>query len=121
MSQTSSPEGASLYPAGHQNHLSTDQTEALQEFKALCEKNGCYTPDTPNTPASHDDETLLRFLRARRFVPSDALQQFKATEDWRKEQNIDNWYETIDVDEYEHTRLLVRQTQHKKLKPQLKS
>lgn len=64
-------------------------------------------PATETVKASHEDETLLRFLRARKFVPKDALRQFKETEKWREEQKIEEWYDTIDVDEYEATRLLV--------------
>lgn len=48
-----------------------------------------------------------RFLRARRFSPPEAFQQFKDTEDWRKEHQIDNLYKTIDIQEYEETRRLV--------------
>jgi len=46
-------------------------------------------------------------LRARRFVPQEAFKQFKDTEDWRKDQNIDDVFETIEVEEYEQTRKLV--------------
>jgi hypothetical protein len=48
-----------------------------------------------------------RFLRARRFVPQEAFKQFKDTEDWRKDQNIIELFETIEVEEYEQTRRLV--------------
>ena len=40
-------------------------------------------------------------MRARRFVPQEAFKQFKDTEDWRKDQNIDDfphlkrWLETM--------------------------
>jgi hypothetical protein len=51
-----------------------------------------------------------RFLRARRFVVAEAWTQFKSTEDWRKETQIDQLYETIDLDHYEETRRLVSQT-----------
>jgi hypothetical protein len=46
-------------------------------------------------------------LRARRFVPQEAFKQFKDTEDWRKDQNIVDLFETIEVEEYEQTRQLV--------------
>lgn len=51
--------------------------------------------------------THSRFLRARRFVPQEAFKQFKDTEDWRKDQNIVDLFETIEVEEYEQTRQLV--------------
>lgn len=48
-----------------------------------------------------------RYLRARKFVPSEAFGQFKDTEDWRKENQLEKLYDTIDVNEYEQTRVLV--------------
>lgn len=98
---------ASGYPNGHLYHLTPDQDKALEEFKDISQKAGYYHAATHDTKASHGEETLLRFLRARNFVPSAAFQQFKDTEEWRKEQDIEKWYDTIDVDEYEETRLLV--------------
>lgn len=40
-------------------------------------------------------------------MPQEAFKQFKDTEDWRKDQNIVDLFETIEVDEYEQTRQLV--------------
>lgn len=48
-----------------------------------------------------------RYLRARKFVPTDAFGQFQDTEDWRKENQIDKLYENIDVQEYDAARRLV--------------
>jgi hypothetical protein len=48
-----------------------------------------------------------RFLRARRFIVPDAYKQFQETEDWRKANEIDKLYETIDLEHYEETRRLV--------------
>lgn len=42
-------------------------------------------------------------------MPQEAFGQFKATEDWRKENQLDKLYETIDADEYEQTRRLYPQ------------
>ncbi|KAK4495080.1 hypothetical protein PRZ48_013407 [Zasmidium cellare] len=104
--ELSEPASAHEYPAGHLHHLSETQKKALEEFKIICEEQGCYKPGDESKQPTHDDEALLRFLRARRFVPSDALAQFQATEEWRKEQGIEEWYDTIDIDEYEETRVL---------------
>jgi hypothetical protein len=49
-----------------------------------------------------------RYLRARRFVPQEAYKQFKDTEDWRKDNKLDQIFETIDIEEFEQTRRLVR-------------
>ena len=48
-----------------------------------------------------------RFLRARRFVPQDALQQFADTETWRESNKIGDLYNNIDIKDYEETRRLV--------------
>ena len=48
-----------------------------------------------------------RYLRARKFVPSEAFGQFKDTEDWRKDIQLEKLYDTIDINEYEQTRVLV--------------
>jgi hypothetical protein len=48
-------------------------------------------------------------LRARKFIPQEAFGQFKDTEDWRSEVQLDTLYETIDVEEYEQTRRLYPQ------------
>lgn len=98
------------YPNGHLGHLDPQETKALEEFKELCtEKNTFYKPATDTTPSTHDDVTLLRFLRARRFIPQEAYQQFHDTETWRAKNEIDNLYENIDVEEYEETRKLYPQ------------
>ncbi|TKA71889.1 hypothetical protein B0A49_03352 [Cryomyces minteri] len=97
------------YPAAHIGHLSPPQQAALDSFKQLCQRQGYYRPAGPQGEASHDDETLLRYLRARKFDPKQAFGQFKDTEDWRKENELDRLYDTIDVDEYEETRKLYPQ------------
>ncbi|KAF2871036.1 CRAL-TRIO domain-containing protein [Massariosphaeria phaeospora] len=99
------------YPSGHYAHLTPNQQEQLEAFRQLCETQGYYTPAGTNgaCDASHDDETLLRFLRARRFVAPEAFKQFKETEDWRKEHGIDDLFYRIEVDEFEATRRLYPQ------------
>ncbi|KAM5448749.1 hypothetical protein MaudCBS49596_005256 [Microsporum audouinii] len=90
--------------SGHLNHLSDKQSEALDAFKKECVARNIYTPAGEGVKASHDDSTLLRFLRARRFDVNGALAQFQATEEWRKENQIDALYENFDVDSYEEAR-----------------
>ncbi|KAI7338435.1 CRAL/TRIO domain-containing protein [Hortaea werneckii] len=97
------------WPAAHVGHLNESQQTQLDKFRRLCESKGYYTPATEDTPATHDDETLLRYLRARKFNPEQAFDQLKDTEDWRKANDLDNLYETIDIDEYEQTRRLYPQ------------
>lgn len=89
--------------------MSAGQIQALEQFKELCKEKGYWIPANVDEPASHDDETLLRYLRARKFVPAEAYKQFKDTEDWRSENNLDKLYETIDVNEYDQSRRLYPQ------------
>nr|POE96905.1 sec14 cytosolic factor [Quercus suber] len=121
MSKSQPPSGANggdlkrtesyQWPTGHEAHITSGQQAALDRFKTLCQEKGYYTPASADqkTRASHDDETMLRYLRARKFVPQDAFGQFKDTEDWRKENKIDALYQTIDIDEYDQTRRLYPQ------------
>ncbi|KAK4612927.1 SEC14 cytosolic factor [Fulvia fulva] len=99
------------WPSGHAGHLSEGHQDQLAKFKQLCEQKGYYHPghSSKNVPPSHDDETLLRYLRARKFIPKDAFGQFKDTEDWRQENQLDTLYDTMDVHEYEQTRRLYPQ------------
>lgn len=52
-----------------------------------------------------------RYLRARKFVPQDAFAQFKDTEIWRKDNNLDALYEKIDIQDYQEARSVVRETE----------
>ncbi|AEO66241.1 4f6c2139-3e82-4a84-9500-39349b0b7b01 [Thermothielavioides terrestris] len=94
------------YPHGHLGHLTADEENRLKSFKLFLEEKGMYRP---GPPPSHDDQTLLRFLRARKWVVKDAYAQFKDTEDWRKANQLEVLYDTIDVDAYEQTRRLYPQ------------
>ena len=40
-------------------------------------------------------------------MPQDAFKQFSDTEDWRKENQIDRLYDTIEIADYEQARRLV--------------
>ena len=81
----------------------------MAKFKKLCEEKGYYVPGNAQTGPTHDDETLLRYLRARKFLPQEAFIQFRDTEDWRKDTKLDALYETIDINEYDRARRLYPQ------------
>ncbi|KAL3492747.1 CRAL-TRIO domain-containing protein [Aspergillus germanicus] len=95
--------------AGHLHHLTDEQEGKLTEFKAFCEKEGYYNPGGEGEKPSHDDATMLRFLRARRFDVNGAWGQFKDTEDWRKENAIEALYENIEVESYDAARRMYPQ------------
>ncbi|KAL4802663.1 CRAL-TRIO domain-containing protein [Aspergillus unguis] len=95
--------------AGHLHHLTEDQETKLTEFKSFCEKEGYYKPGGEGEKPSHDDATMLRYLRARKFDVNGAWGQFKDTEDWRKENAIESLYENIDIDSYEAARRMYPQ------------
>ncbi|KAH6855914.1 CRAL-TRIO domain-containing protein [Chaetomium sp. MPI-CAGE-AT-0009] len=94
------------YPHGHLGHLTEGEENQLKAFKVFLEEKGLYKS---GPPPSHDDQTLLRFLRARKWVVNDAYQQFKDTEEWRQANQLNVLYDTIDVDAYEQTRRLYPQ------------
>lgn len=94
------------YPRGHLGHLNERESTAFAKFKEVLQERGLYRP---GPPASHDDPLLLRYLRARRWNVEDAFKQFKDTEDWRKANDIDVLYNTIDLEAYEQSRRLYPQ------------
>ncbi|KAG8529898.1 uncharacterized protein KY384_005379 [Bacidia gigantensis] len=95
---------AEVWLRGHLGHLTEKQQAAFVAFKDLCAKEGFYKPAAAGALASHDDAQLVRFLRARRFVPQDAFIQFKDTELWRKENDLQALYEKIDIKDYRESR-----------------
>ncbi|KAJ5995070.1 hypothetical protein N7481_002047 [Penicillium waksmanii] len=101
--------------AGHLNHLTPEQEEKLREFKSVCSERGYYTEAVKEGEGveakepSHDDATMLRFLRARKFEVEGAWGQFKDTEDWRKDNAIESLYANIGVDSYEAARRMYPQ------------
>ncbi|KAI5279492.1 hypothetical protein KEM52_004354, partial [Ascosphaera acerosa] len=94
---------------GSENHLTPDQDRAFQHFKHRLQQERLWAPATPTKPATADDATLLRFLRARRFDVDGGLKQFQETEQWRKDNSIDQLYATFDIDAYEESRRMYPQ------------
>ncbi|KAK8051940.1 hypothetical protein PG993_003325 [Apiospora rasikravindrae] len=92
------------YPQGHLGHLTASEEQALKDFKVFLQEKRAWTP---GPPPSHDDPTLLRYLRARKWVVQDAYGQFSETEKFRSANEIDVLYDTIDVDAYETSKKLV--------------
>ena len=48
-----------------------------------------------------------RYLRARKWVPEEAFKQFRDTEEWRKENQISQLYDNIEIADYDQARKLV--------------
>lgn len=97
------------YPHGHLGHLTESESASLLAFKTLLAEQKLYQPATASAPASHDDATVLRYLRARRWDLPSAHAQFADTEAWRKKAGVDELYDTIDVEAYEASRRLYPQ------------
>ncbi|ESK91262.1 phosphatidylinositol transporter [Moniliophthora roreri MCA 2997] len=87
--------------AGHSGHLTASQEKDLLEFKESLSKAGLYSAGQGERKASHDDATLLRFLRARRWDVPKAQKQFVDTQEWRKKHDVDNLFATFDAEEFE--------------------
>ncbi|CAA7265448.1 unnamed protein product [Cyclocybe aegerita] len=92
----------SLLLAGHLGNLTIEQEKALETFKENLAKAGLYTPAREKEKASHDDPTLLRFLRARSFNPTAAQKQFSECENWRKTHQICKLYYKMSDEDVEH-------------------
>jgi len=95
--------------AGTLNHLTPVQEGKLDEFKRQLQKGGWWSPDGVNGKPTHDDATLLRYLRARKFDINGAIGQFTDTEKWLKTERVDELYNHFDVETYERARLMYPQ------------
>ncbi|KAI0785194.1 CRAL/TRIO domain-containing protein [Abortiporus biennis] len=92
---------------GHLGHLTPEQQKALDVFKDNLHNSNLYKPPPDDNSvhlASHDDTTLLRFLRARGFNPAKAQKQFADAEAWRAKHNVDSLYASFPAEEFELAR-----------------
>ncbi|KAF9523923.1 CRAL/TRIO domain-containing protein [Crepidotus variabilis] len=72
--------------AGHVGHLSPEQETTLQSFKESLGQAKLY--HVVDEAPSHDEATLLRFLRARSWNIAAAQRQFAGHEAWLKEHDV---------------------------------
>jgi len=79
--------------AGRVGHLTPEQEHVLGKFKKELTDEGYFVP------ARHDDPTLLRFLRARKFDLVKAKEMFISCENWRKEFGVDDIVKNFDFKE----------------------
>ncbi|KDR82392.1 hypothetical protein GALMADRAFT_237674 [Galerina marginata CBS 339.88] len=105
MGEMSSPESdLSHQLRGHLGNLTADQEQAFTTFKDNLTKANLYTPPTEDQEASHDDPTLLRFLRARSFNPAAAQKQFTDAENWRKKHDVSNLFYEASAEDIDHSK-----------------
>jgi hypothetical protein len=76
-------------PPGRLGNLTPEQEQLLEQFRKELTKEGWIVP------ARHDDATLLRFLRARKFDLVKAKEMFIAAEKWRKDYNVDDIVKSV--------------------------
>ncbi|WVR07261.1 hypothetical protein IAU60_004302 [Kwoniella sp. DSM 27419] len=81
--------------SGHPGHLSETQEIALKQFREELLAEGLIPADRDATAAQlgydrFDDQTLLRFLRARKFDLPKAKLMWANNEKWRKEFGADD-------------------------------
>ena len=73
-------------PPGRLGNLTQKEQGILEIFRTDLSSD----PNFPWTPARHDDATLLRFLRARKFDLVKSKEMIHATEKWRKDFGVDD-------------------------------
>lgn len=113
-------------------NLTESQSQAFNKLKALVETNNIYWPQTNNeliNAQEINDHTLLydtpfvnstclplychvtdisrRYLRARHYDPQAAYNQYIVTGDWRRNLNIDSYYDSVEISNFEATTRLV--------------
>lgn len=90
-----------VIPQGWHGNLTKEQESAYNEFKQKVEVEfGSSTSDQK----WFDEVTILRFLRARRFNVEKAIEQFRATDKWRKDINLEHIFRTASADELDQSR-----------------
>ncbi|KAJ7075162.1 CRAL-TRIO domain-containing protein [Mycena belliarum] len=94
-------------PPGRLGNLTPVQEAALVKVAAELRAEGAFVE------ARHDDATLLRFLRARKFDVLKTKDMLLASEKWRKEFGVDELVRTFDFPELEEVDKYYPQYYHK--------
>ncbi|KAG8712313.1 cytosolic factor, phosphatidylinositol/phosphatidylcholine transfer protein [Ceratobasidium sp. 423] len=93
--------------AGRVGHLTPEQEQVLSQFRGDLQKEGWLVPER------HDDPTLLRFLRARKFDLIKSKEMIIACEEWRKTFGVDDIINNFDFPEKEQVSKYYPQYYHK--------
>ncbi|KAG8891839.1 cytosolic factor, phosphatidylinositol/phosphatidylcholine transfer protein [Tulasnella sp. 403] len=93
--------------SGRLGHLTIPQQHTLDKFKQELKDEGYFVPER------HDDATLLRFLRARKFDLVNSKKMIIDQEMWRKEFGTDELAKNFDFPEKEQVDKYYPQYYHK--------
>ncbi|KAH6562926.1 hypothetical protein BASA61_006601 [Batrachochytrium salamandrivorans] len=93
--------------SGRLGHLTEEEEATLFLFKHELEQEGFFSAE------KHDDHTLLRFLRARKFQVPAAKKMWIDCENWRKEYGVHTILEDFDFPEYPMARQYYPRFYHK--------
>lgn len=93
--------------AGRVGHLTPEQEHVLGKFKTELQNEGFFFPER------HDDPTLLRFLRARKFDLVKSKEMIIACEKWRKDFGVDDIIKNFDFKEKPEVDKIYPQYYHK--------
>lgn len=96
-------------PPGRLGNLSQKEQGILEIFRTDLSSD----PNFPWTPARHDDATLLRFLRARKFDLAKSKEMIHAAEKWRKDFGVDDIVKSFQFPEKEEVNKYYPQYYHK--------
>ncbi|WFD33010.1 hypothetical protein MSPP1_004067 [Malassezia sp. CBS 17886] len=92
---------------GRPGNLNPEQQHVLDKFRKTIMELGIFAPDR------HDDACLCRFLRARKWDFNETLSMFLEAEKWRRENHVDELYETFTFPEREAVSKLYPKFYHK--------
>jgi len=92
---------------GRLGNLTIPQQHTLEKFKKELQEEGFFVPER------HDDATLLRFLRARKFDLVKAKAMIISAEQWRKSFGVDEIVKSFDFKEKEEVDKYYPQYYHK--------
>lgn len=98
---------ADMETAGRLGYLTPEQTSILDQFKIILGAQGAYDE------TKHDDHSLLRFLRARKFSLNDAVKMWLEKEKWALEFKVDEIISSFSFPQWQEVRKYYPRFYHK--------